>query len=87
MHSSSGGISETRSQSFIIYVLLFTAIIAMVYFTVNQQNAKVVDIPINQLAADIREGKVKSITEDDSRLQITYKNNDQKSSTKILTHH
>jgi len=63
-------------------VLLFTAIIAMVYFTVNQQNAKVVDIPINQLAADIREGKVKSITEDDSRLQITYKNNDQKSSTK-----
>ncbi|HPX96148.1 MAG TPA: ATP-dependent zinc metalloprotease FtsH [Brevefilum fermentans] len=73
---------KPRSQSFIIYVLLFTAIIAMVYFTVNQQNAKVVDIPINQLAADIREGKVKSITEDDSRLQITYKNNDQKSSTK-----
>jgi len=73
---------KPRSQSFIIYVLLFTAIIAMVYFTVNQQNERVVDIPINQLATDIREGKVKSITEDDNRLQITYKNNDQKSSTK-----
>ncbi len=73
---------KTRNQSFIIYILLFIAIIAMVFFTVNQQSGGVDEIPINRLAMDIREGKVKSIIEDDSRLEITYKNNDIKLSTK-----
>ena len=55
-----------RNQSFIIYILLFTAIIAMVYFTVNQQNAQSEQISINQLALDIRDGKVKSISENEN---------------------
>ncbi|NLN70208.1 MAG: ATP-dependent metallopeptidase FtsH/Yme1/Tma family protein [Chloroflexi bacterium] len=62
--------------------MLFIAIITMVFFTVNKQNERSVEIPINQLATDIREGKVKSIIEDDSRLQITYKDNSLKTSTK-----
>jgi len=73
---------NSRNQSFIIYILLFIAIIAMVFFTVNQQSSQVVEIPINKLATDIREGKVKSIIEDESRLEITYKNNDIRTSTK-----
>ena len=73
---------KSRNQSFIIYILLFMAIIAMVFFTVNQQSTQVVEIPINKLATDIRDGKVKSISEDENRLEITYKNNDIRTSTK-----
>jgi len=67
---------KSRNQSFIIYLLLFTAIIAMVFFTVNQQSEGIDEIPINQLATDIKDGKVQSIIEDDSRLEIRYKNSD-----------
>ena len=72
---------NSRNQSFIIYVLLFIAIIAMVFFTVNQQSADE-EIPINQLATDIRAGLIKRISEDDSRLEITYKDDTIKTSTK-----
>jgi len=74
---------KSRNQSFIIYILLFVAIIAMVFFTVNQQAAGSDEIPFNQLATDIKEGRVESIIEDDSFLEITYKNSDViKTSTK-----
>lgn len=74
---------KSRNQSFIIYVLLFIAIIAMVFFTVNQQAAGADEIPFNQVATDLKAGKIESIIEDDSFLEITYKNSDQiKTSTK-----
>lgn len=74
---------KSRNQSIFIYILLFIAIIAMVFFTVNQQTAGIDEIPINQLAADIRAGRVESIIEDDSRLEITYRDTDTiKTSTK-----
>lgn len=67
---------KSRNQSYIIYLLLFAAIIAMVFFTVNQQSAGTDEIAINELATDIKNGKVDTITEDDSRLEIIYKNSD-----------
>jgi len=74
---------KSRNQSFIIYVLLFIAIIAMVFFTVNQQAAGVDEIPFNQVATDLKAGKIETIIEDDSFLEITYKNSDQiRTSTK-----
>jgi len=74
---------KSRNQSFIIYVLLFIAIIAMVFFTVNQQAAGADEIPFNQVATDLKAGKIESIIEDDSFLEITYKNSDEiKTSTK-----
>jgi cell division protease FtsH len=74
---------KSRNQSYIIYLLLFAAIIAMVFFTVNQQSAGTDEIAINELATDIKNGQVDTITEDDSRLEITYKNSDViKTSTK-----
>jgi cell division protease FtsH len=74
---------KSRNQSFIIYILLFIAIIAMVFFTVNQQSGASDEIPINKLASDIKAGRVKSIIEDESRLEITYKDSDAvKTSTK-----
>jgi len=74
---------KSRNQSFIIYILLFIAIIAMVFFTVNQQSGASDEIPINKLASDIKAGRIKTITEDESRLEITYKDSDAiKTSTK-----
>jgi cell division protease FtsH len=73
---------KSRNQSFIIYVLLFVAIIVMVFFTVSQQSGGADEIPFNELATDIKAGLVKSIIEDDSYLEITYKNNEIKTSTK-----
>jgi cell division protease FtsH len=74
---------KSRNQSYIIYLLLFSAIIAMVFFSVNQQVIDSTEIPFNELATDIKAGKVEKITEDDSHLEITYKNSDViKTSTK-----
>jgi cell division protease FtsH len=74
---------KSRNQSFIIYILLFVAIIAMVFFTVNQQSGGGDEIPFNELATDIKAGRVESIIEDDSRLEIKYKEGDMiKTSTK-----
>jgi len=74
---------KSTNQSYIIYVLLFVAIIAMVFYTVNQQSSGSNEIPFNQLATDIKAGKVDTIIEDDSHLEITYKNSDQiKTTTK-----
>ncbi len=74
---------KSRNQSYIIYLLLFSAIIAMVFFSVNQQAVDSTEIPFNELATDIKNGKVEKITENESRLEITYKNSDViKTSTK-----
>ena len=73
---------KSRNQSFIIYILLFIAIITMVFFTVNNQNNIDEEIPINRLAADIKNGEVEKIIEDDSNLEITYKNGKIKLSNK-----
>ena len=67
---------KSRNQSYIIYLLLFSAIIVMVFFTFNQQAMDSSEISFNQLAEDIKAGKVDTITEDDSYLQITYKDSD-----------
>ncbi|MDY6867651.1 MAG: ATP-dependent zinc metalloprotease FtsH, partial [Chloroflexota bacterium] len=46
-------------------------------------SAGVDEIPFNQLATDIKAGRVDTIIEDDSRIEITYKNSDQiKTTTK-----
>ena len=73
---------KSRNQSFIIYFLLFVAIIAMVIFTINQDSGGTEEIPFNELATDIKAGLVKSIIEDDSYIEITYKSNAIKTSTK-----
>lgn len=68
--------NNTRNQSLIIYALLFIAIVAMVYFQVNQQPTSQEGLTINQLAADITAGKVsRLIVESDNRVRVIYKEN------------
>jgi cell division protease FtsH len=64
---------NSRNQSYIIYALLFIAIIAMVYFNVRQQpNAQDV-LTINQLAEDVKTGIVARIeVASDDKLMVIY---------------
>jgi len=61
-----------RNQSYIIYLLLFIAIISMVVYSFGQRG-NTSEVSINQLAADIKSGKVTKIEGDEDRLSITYK--------------
>lgn len=72
---------NSRNQSYIIYLMLFIAIIAMVYFNFNQQSRETNAVPINQLAADISAGKVSKVILNENQLFITYKNGDLKESS------
>jgi cell division protease FtsH len=66
-------VNNSRNQSLIIYALLFIAIIAMVFFQVKQQPGADDTLIINQVAADIQQGKVKRIVvESDNRLRVIY---------------
>jgi len=71
---------NSRNQSYIIYILLFIAIIAMVFFNAQQQNAETNVIPINTLADDINSGKVSEIIVDENELFIKYASGIQKES-------
>jgi len=66
-------VNNSRNQSFLIYALLFIAIIAMVLFQVRQPSNTESPLTINQVAADIKAGKVKRIVaESDNRLRVIY---------------
>ncbi len=65
--------NNSRNQSLLIYALLFIAIIAMVLFQVRQPSNTESPLTINQVAADIKAGKVKRIVaESDNRLRVIY---------------
>ena len=48
-----------RSQSYLIYTLLFLAIIAMVYMNIKQGAVNDEPLTINEVARDIQQHKVK----------------------------
>jgi cell division protease FtsH len=73
---------NSRNQSYVIYVLLFIAIVAMVVYNFSQQNSSQDVLTINQIAADIQKGSIKRIVEDENRLKVTYSDGTQKTSTK-----
>jgi cell division protease FtsH len=67
-------VNNPRNQSFIIYALLFIAIIAMVFFQMQKPAASQQMLTINQLALDVQNGKVSRIKIDtDNTLQVIYK--------------
>ncbi len=72
---------SSRNQSYVIYLLLFIAIIAMVVYSFGQRGASS-EVSINQLAADIKAQKVTKIEGDEDRLQVTYKDLTESISTK-----
>ncbi len=65
-----------------MYLLLFVAIIALFIYNFRQQSATSSVIPINQVAEDLKNGLISSITENGDSLQIVYNNGDNKESNK-----
>lgn len=71
---------NSRNQSYIIYVLLFIAIIAMLVFNFTQQNPSSEALTINQVAEEIKNGSIDRIVKNENRLRITYKDGSLKES-------
>ncbi len=61
-----------RNQSYVIYVLLFIAIIAMLIYNFTSQGNSQDALTINELAADIQAGEVARVTENENRLTVVY---------------
>jgi len=62
---------KSRNQSYIIYLLLFIAIVAMVYFNVRQQPDAQGPLTISQVAQQIQDGKItRIVVKDDNSLQV-----------------
>ena len=78
---------SSRNQSYIIYLLLFVAIIAMVVYNFSSQGASQDVLTINEVAAGIQNGTIARIVEDENRLRIIMKDGvqNQRSSTKDPT--
>ncbi len=65
--------NNSRNQSVLVYVLLFIAIAAILWFQLGQRPAADETLTINQVAADIQQGKVtRIIVESDDRLRVIY---------------
>ncbi len=64
--------NPTRNRSSIIYLLLFVAIIVMVVYQFQQQATTQETLTINELAADIQDGRVNRVIEDGNQLRVTY---------------
>jgi cell division protease FtsH len=71
-----------RSQSYIVYLLLFAAIIALFVYNFRQQSTSSSVIPINQVADDLKNGLISNITENGDQLHIVYNNGESKDSNK-----
>ena len=65
---------NSRNQSYIIYLILFIAIVAMVYFNFSKPSSSQEALTLTQLAADINTGSevTRIIVEDNSRVRAIY---------------
>jgi cell division protease FtsH len=62
---------NSRNQSYIIYLLLFIAIVAMVYFNVRQQPNTQGPLTISEIAQQIQAGSItRIVVNDDNSLQV-----------------
>ncbi|HEX7557008.1 MAG TPA: ATP-dependent metallopeptidase FtsH/Yme1/Tma family protein, partial [Leptolinea sp.] len=72
---------NSRNQSYVVYLLLFIAIIAMVVYSFSQNATASGVLTINQVASEVQSGKVARIVADENKLTITYKDGTQKTAT------
>ncbi len=63
---------KPRSQSYILYVLLFIGIIVLIVFNLNKNNAADNVLSINELAEEIQDGKVTRVVEEENKLTVYY---------------
>ena len=73
---------NSRTQSYVVYVLLFIAIIVLVVFGFNRSNGANNVLTINQVASEVIHGNVSKITVEEDKLTITYPDGTIKTATK-----
>jgi len=76
---------NSRNQSYIIYILLFIAIITLVVYNVGNNGAAQGTMTINELAQAVNEEKVAKIVGDENRLTITMKGGEQEDVVKVTS--
>ncbi len=69
------------SQTNFIYILILIAIVAMVFMNINQDSGQA-EMPINEVATEIKRGNVEKIVQDENTLTITLANGEERTSTK-----
>lgn len=72
---------KSNGQTNFVYLLILISIVAMVFMNINQDSGQTV-MSINELAAQISQGNVKSIVEDENTLTVTLKDGQEKTATK-----
>jgi cell division protease FtsH len=73
---------NSRNQSYVIYLLLFVAIIAMLVYNFSEAGSSQEALTINEVAQSIRKGEVSRIVADENRLRVTYRDGSTGNSTK-----
>jgi cell division protease FtsH len=73
---------NSRKQSYVIYVLLFVAVIALLVYSFNSQESNQSALTINEVAQQVQTGEVEKIIEDEGHLKLTMKDGSQRESTK-----
>ncbi len=64
---------NSRTQSYIVYFLLFIAIIVMIVFSLNNSSGTDTVYSINQVASEIEKGNISKITVEEDKLTILLK--------------
>ncbi len=63
---------KSRNQSYVIYLFLLIAIVAMLFYSFRQSSGAQEVLTINQLAADVQAGRVNRIVADENKLRVIY---------------
>ena len=73
---------NSRNQSYIVYILLLVAIVALVLVNINRSASNQDVLTINEVASDIKKGLVGKVVEEENKLTIVYKDGTEKTSNK-----
>jgi cell division protease FtsH len=73
---------NSRNQSYVIYLLLFVAIIAMLVYSFGDQGADQEALTINEVAQSIQKGEITRVVSDENRLRITFRDGVTRNTTK-----
>lgn len=71
---------NSRNQSYVIYLLLFIAIIAMLVYNFSQQGTSQDALTVNEVAAFVQNGSVARIVEDENRIRVVFQDGTQRES-------
>ena len=77
--------NNSRTQSYIVYVLLFIAIIVLVVFGFNKSSGANNVLTINQVASEVIHGNITKITVEEDALTVYYPDGSTKTATKEPT--